>query len=150
MKNTFCQLYFRNLNFYIRNVRNTSIMMALVTAVMQMVFYYKIGDMQEPPPGVFFMYAFDTWTVATVFQTIMTMQAMELMEREKKMFKFKYSPHSYFLGHWFSSFMALKFYGVISATLSFWVLSLPNPTAYHWFTFVCMELVLTMNSACFG
>lgn len=125
-------------------------MMALITATMQMVFYYKVGSWDQPPPGVFFMYAFDTWVVATVFQTIMTMRAFALLEREKKVLKVRYSSHSYFLGHWFSSFMALKLYGVMASTISFWVLCLPKPTFLNWFNFVCMELVLTMNAACFG
>jgi hypothetical protein len=96
------------------------------------------------------MYAFDTWVVCTTFQTIMTIKAVEIYEREKRVLKYRYSPTAFFLGHWFSSFMSLKIYGVASSTISFWVLALPKPTGLNWFNFVCMELVLTMNCACFG
>lgn len=67
MRTTFCMLWARNLHFYGANIRTTMIIMALITAAMQMVFYYKIGSMENPPPGPFFMYAFDTWVVCTVF-----------------------------------------------------------------------------------
>lgn len=91
MRSTFCLLFFRNLHFYGANIRRTAMIMAIITAIMQMTFYYKVGSMETPPPGVFFMYAFDTWVVATIFQTIMTIRATKLMEREKKILKFKYS-----------------------------------------------------------
>jgi hypothetical protein len=60
-------LLFRNLHYYSNNIRNLMFTMALMTAVMQMVFYYRVGGMANPPPGAFFMYAFDTWVVATTF-----------------------------------------------------------------------------------
>lgn len=149
-KQTFCSLYFRNFIFYVRNVRNTSFWMAMVTAILQIAFFYQIGDMEEPPASVFTFIAMDTWVVASTFQTIMTIRSMELFEREKKVLRMRYSTSSFFLAHWFSSFMALKIYGVVSCTIAFWIIALPKPKGLPWFNFFCMELVLTMCAISLG
>lgn len=150
MRQTFCMLYMRNFHFYIRNIRNTTLLMALITAIMQITFFYKVGEMEKPPATVFLFFGLDTWVVASTFQTIMTIKAVRLFEREKREQKMKYSPSSFFLAHWFSSFMSLKIYGVVSCTISFWFIALPKLQGIKWFNFFCMELVLTMCAISLG
>lgn len=79
--------------------------------------------MDAPPPSVFLLISMDLWVVAGTFQVVMTIQAMKLYEREQRTLRMRYSPSSFFLAHWFSSFMALKLYGAVSVTIAFWFIA---------------------------
>jgi len=107
--------------------------MSLISSVIQVSFFYKLGEMNPPPVGPFMYIALDTFTVVTALQIIMSIKSTELFRREKLVLKMKYSPSSFFLSHWMSSLMNLKMYGVVSSTISFWIIALPNPTVGTWF-----------------
>jgi hypothetical protein len=125
-------------------------MMALISSIMNACFFYKLGSMDKPPAGAGVYFGLDTWVVCSTMQILLTMKSTKLFLREKHTLKMKYSSSSFFLAHWFSSFMAMKLYSVTTSTLSFWFIAMPKRTLWNWFQFVCMELVLTMCAASWG